>query len=180
MKPRPLLVVLFVVYLVGLAWLILWKFEVPWIGEAALLPRPLKLLPFLPSGDAGASPPLEVLANVLFFVPFGVYLGLLTTWRWRAVAVFAGASLALEVTQHLISVGSFDSTDVIANTAGGLVGLLLVRRLLSAQAWTRILLIGGVVVVIAIALFIASPLHYGPQRDVVVHPTDQLRGASQS
>jgi len=32
----------------------------PWIGEAALRPRPIKLIPFLPSGDAGASAPQEV------------------------------------------------------------------------------------------------------------------------
>ena len=115
---------LFVVYLVLLAWMVLWKFEMPWVGTAALLPRPLKLVPFVPSGDAGASAPQEVIANLLLFVPFGIYLGLLApSWRWWAnAAVFAGASTVLEVTQHLISVGSFDTTDIIVNTAGGLAG----------------------------------------------------------
>ena len=107
---RALLVALFVVYLALLAWSVLWKFEVPWIGEAALRPRPIKLIPFLPSGDAGASAPQEVVANLLLFVPFGLYLGLLAPgWQWwKAACVFVGASLALEVTQHLISTGSFD------------------------------------------------------------------------
>ena len=164
-----LLVAAIVVYLVLLAWIILWKLEVPWIGEAAGLPRPLKLVPFVPSGDAGGSKPLEVVANVLLFVPFGLYLGLLTRWKWWAVlAAAAGFSLALEVTQHLISVGSFDSTDVIVNAAGGLLGFLLVRRL--ALPWPRIMIIGGVVAILAVVAFIASPLHYGPQRDVVVQP----------
>jgi glycopeptide antibiotics resistance protein len=168
--PRSRLVVAaFVVYLVLLAWIILWKLEVPWVGAAAGLPRPIKLVPIVPSGDAGGSKPLEVVANVLLFVPLGLYLGLLTRWRWWAVlAAAAGFSLALEVTQHLISVGSFDSTDVIVNTIGGALGFVIVRRL--ALPWPRILLIGGVVAVLAVVAFIASPLHYGPQQDVVVQP----------
>jgi len=59
------LVVLFVVYLVLLAWAVLWKLDAPYIGEAALLPRPLKLIPFLPSAEAGGSAPIEIVANFL-------------------------------------------------------------------------------------------------------------------
>ena len=166
MKPR-LLILLFVVYLVGLAWLILWKFELPWIGDAAGLPRPWKLIPFVASGDAGASKPLEVLANVAFVVPFGIYLRLLTPWRWRAVAVIFATSLAFEITQHLISVGSFDSTDVIANTLGGVLGLLI-ARVVARPVMERVLLVGGVLTVLAVGVFIASPIHYQAPRDVVV------------
>jgi len=173
---RVLLRVSFAVYLVLLAWIILWKLEVPWIGEAALLPRPIKLIPFLPSAEADSSDPFEVLANVLLFVPFGLYLGLLApSWRWwQSAAVFAGASLALEVTQHLISIGSFDITDVIVNTAGGLTGVGLVvlaqRRShgRAAVLLRRICVIGTAALVLAVGLFIASPLHYGPQQDVVL------------
>lgn len=165
---RRLIVAAFAIYVVLLAWIILWKLEVPWIGEAAGLPRPLKLVPFLPSGDAGGSTPLEVVANVLLFVPFGAYLRLLApAWRWRAIGVFAAASLAFEITQHLISVGSFDITDVIVNTAGGVLGLVL-AGLVPQRLLTRLILVGGVVAVLAVAAFIASPLHYGPQQDVVV------------
>ena len=165
---RRTLIPLFAVYLVLLVWLILYKFEPPYIGDAWQLGRPFKLVPFVPSGDANWSNPLEVLANVLFFVPFGAYLRLLApTWRWRSVAVFSATSLAFEVTQHLISVGSFDSTDVIANTAGGLLGLWL-ARLVAPELATRILLIGGIATVIAVAAFIASPMHYAQPHDVVV------------
>jgi glycopeptide antibiotics resistance protein len=171
-QPRALLVTLFVLYLVLVTWIILWKLELPWVGDAALLPRPWKLIPFVPSGDANASNPMEVLANVGLFVPFGLYLGLLApAWRWwKAVGVFVGASLALEITQHLISVGSFDSTDVIANAAGGLAGLGLLavaRRKLSKALLVRVLVVGAALSALAIALFIASPLHYAAQRDVV-------------
>ena len=36
---------------------------------------------------------------------------------------FVVASLFLETTQHLLSTGSFDTTDIIMNTVGGLTGL---------------------------------------------------------
>jgi glycopeptide antibiotics resistance protein len=116
-----------------------------------------------------------VVANFLLFVPFGVYIGLLTpTWKWwKWTGVFIGASFVLETTQHLLSTGSFDTTDVIVNTVGGLAGvglLALARRRLYARTtavMTRACLIGTVVSLLAIGIFVASPVHYRPQRDVI-------------
>lgn len=147
----------------------------PWVGEAAFLPHPIKLIPFVPSADAEWSAPQEVVANLLLFIPFGLYLGLLAprwTW-WKPAGVFVAASLVLEITQHLLSVGSFDITDVIVNTAGGLAGiglLALVRRRLQDRVipiMTRAFVIGTAVSLIAIGILIASPLRYAPQHDVV-------------
>lgn len=187
---RRLLGVLFAVYLVLLVWIILWKLEVPSVGAAAGLPRPIKLVPYLPSGDFDASDPLEVLVNILMFVPFGIYLGMLAPrLRWWAVAgILLASSLALETTQHLLSVGSFDLTDVIDNTLGGLIGLgalVIARRALGGRAGrlvTRILLIGGIVAVLAVAAFIASPLRFVGQHDVIVPQPGMTRspGASVS
>jgi hypothetical protein len=58
---------------------------------------------------------------------------------------------------------------VITNTAGGLAGLgivILVRRRLGARTtavMTRVCAIATVVLLLASILFMASPLHYGPQ-----------------
>ncbi len=163
---RVQLVVLFAVYLVLLAWTVVWKLDLPYVGAAALLPRPIKLIPFVPSAEAGASAPIEIVANIVLFVPFGLYLGLLApTWPWwRWTVVLVGASLVLETTQHLLSTGSFDTTDVIVNTAGGLAGLGLLalsRGRLGARTaavMTRVCLIGTVVSLLAIGIFVASPL----------------------
>ena len=176
---NALLVVLFVVYVVLLTWVVLWKLTVPWVGEAAFLPHPIKLIPFFPSGDADWSAPQEVVANLLLFVPFGLYLGLLAPrWQWwKATGVFVGASLVLEITQHLISVGSFDITDVIMNPAGGIAGmglLALARRRFQERitaVMTRAFLIGTALSLIAIAIFVASPLRYAPQHDVIFGQT---------
>ncbi len=177
---RRILIGAFVVYLVLLAWVVLWKLETPWIGAAAGLPRPLKLVPFIASGDADASAPVEVIINIVIFVPFGLFVGALapTLAWWKGGGIFLAASLGLETTQHLISTGSFDTTDLLVNTFGGLLGSAIcsaLRRRLGDRAPVtieRICVIIATLALVAVVAFSASPLHYGPQRDVIVeHPT---------
>jgi glycopeptide antibiotics resistance protein len=171
---RGLVVALFVAYLVLLTWVVLWKLQMPYVGEGAL--RHIKLVPFVPTTEDGASDPLEVIANVMLFVPFGLYLGLLAPWWpwWKLGGVVAGSSLALEVTQWVLSVGSCDITDLVVNTAGGLAGLgLLVLARLRLQdrtgtVMTRVCSIGTAILLLAAGIFIASPVHYAPMRDVDV------------
>jgi glycopeptide antibiotics resistance protein len=152
---------LFVVYLVLLVWTVLWKLEVPWVGED----RMVKVLPFVATDGAGASAPLEVVVNLLLFVPFGLYLGLLVPARrwWALAGVVAGSSLALEVGQYVLAVGRSDATDVVVNTAGGLVGLGLaaVARHRSgagaARALTRACAVATAIALVVAGLYLASP-----------------------
>ncbi|MEV4687416.1 VanZ family protein [Microbacterium sp. LWH3-1.2] len=175
-RGRGILILAFTVYLALLAWVVLWKLEVPWIGDAAGMARPFKLVPFVPSGDAGASTPVEMLINLILFVPFGLFVGALApTWPWwKTGAAALTTSLALETMQHLISTGSFDTTDLIVNTAGGLIGwaiFVAVRRAAGERApvvMSRLCIAVSALTVIAVIAFVASPLAYGPQRDVVV------------
>ena len=171
---RILLFVLFVLYLALLAWSVLWKLEVPYVGDGGL--RQVKLVPFAPSACDGASAPSEVVVNVLLFIPFGFYLGLLApAWPWwRKTGAIAGASLAAEVVQYVTAVGSSDVTDLITNTAGGLAGLgllVIVRRRLGARtvpAMTRVCSVVTVVALLVTAILVVSPLNFGPQQDVMV------------
>ena len=132
------LIVAFAVYLVLLTWVMLWKLELPWIGDAA------------------------------------------PGWSWwKAGVVALGASLLLEMAQHVISTGSFDTTDLIVNTAGALVGwviFLAVRRRARERTpivKTRICAIASALALAAVVAFVLSPLDYGPQRDVVVERSAQ-------
>lgn len=169
---RGWLIALFVTYLVMLVWIVLWKLELPYVGEGEL--RHIKLVPFAPTTEDGASEPFEVVANVALFVPFGLYLGLLVpSWPWwKLTSVVAGSSLALEVTQWVLSIGSCDITDLIVNTAGGLAGLGLLisaRRRLQDRTGVVMLRVCSIVTVLfllAAGTFIASPVHYAPIRDV--------------
>ena len=169
-----LLPLLFAVYLVLLTWTVIWKLEVPFVGTGDL--RQLKLVPFASSGCDGASAPSEVVVNVLLFVPFGVYLGLLApAWAWwRSAAAVAGASLAMEVVQYVLAVGSSDVTDLVTNTAGGLAGLgvlALARRRLGARTgavMSRICAVLTVLALLAATIVVVSPLSFAPPRDVLV------------
>lgn len=167
-RATTVLALLFAVYLVLLVWIVLWKLEVPWVGDEER--RVVKLVPFVPAAGAGASRPLEVVANILLFVPFGVYLGLLAPrWSsWRAVGPLAGASLALELGQYVLAVGSTDVTDVIVNTTGGLAGIGLValaRRRLGARTAAVMMhacSIATILVLVVSGMVVASPLRYAP------------------
>lgn len=163
------LVTLLVLYLVLLAWIVLWKLEVPWVGDH----RVIKLVPFAATRDAGASSSLDVVVNLLLFVPFGVYLGLLAPARawWASAGLIAAGSLALEVLQYVLAVGRSDVTDVVVNTAGGLAGLVLlsgVRRVFRAHSVRVVTLVCSVVtalVLVATGLFLASGVHLVHVRD---------------
>lgn len=85
--------------------------------------------------------------NVIMFVPYGVLAPLL--WRTadaaRKLALLAAlSSTAIELTQLVIgvTVGSrrtVDINDVLANTAGALLGLLILRLALPQAAHRRLL-----------------------------------------
>ncbi|MFD5865677.1 VanZ family protein [Agromyces sp. NPDC127015] len=175
-RGRGILIVAFAVYLALLAWVVLWKLDVPWIGEAAGLARPIKLVPFVPAGDDGASKPAELLINLALFVPFGLFAGALApAWKWWKTGLAALAtSLVLETVQHVISTGSFDTTDLIVNTAGALIGwsiFVAVRRVAGERTsvvMSRVCVAVSALSLVAVIAFVASPLEYGPQRDVVV------------
>ena len=147
---RKTLIALFAVYLALLVWLVLWKAHVPFIGRDDM--REIKLVPFTAGDGYGFNDPYEVLANLLLFVPLGIYLAVLGV---RAkVPIIIGTSLALEVTQFVLATGSSDTTDLIVNTAGGLIGLLFARVPQKPLAW--VLGIGTALAIVAIVFVILS------------------------
>lgn len=170
---RPLLLpASFAVYLALLVWIVLWKLEVPYVDAGA---GHIKVVPFAATPLDSANAPLEVLVNLLLFVPFGAYLGLLAPrWSWLRIGGAAALlSLALEVAQYVLAVGVSDTTDLIVNTAGAVLGfalLALLRRSLGARAtraMTRACAIATGAMLVASVAFFASPIHY-LQRNV--HP----------
>lgn len=155
---RIALVLLFVVYLVVLTWLVLFKLHEPFIGRDDM--REIKLIPFLPSETYGASSPFEVILNLLVFIPFGIYLRSLTPWRPAAVvAVVAGVSVAYEVTQFALALGSSDLTDVLVNTAGGLAGVLLFRLILRRSGSRTPTVVTRAAAILTVAALIGVGLH---------------------
>ncbi|MDX5338749.1 MAG: VanZ family protein [Cyclobacteriaceae bacterium] len=121
-------------YLAVLAWIILWKMGVEFSYRET---RSFNLIPFpevLVSG--GRLDWSQVILNVLIFIPFGMYLQLLfpkNHWFKNLFYSFL-LSIFLETFQYLFRIGAFDTTDLITNTAGGFMGLGMVKGL---QSWTQ-------------------------------------------
>ena len=132
--------------------------------------RAVKLVPFVADDGYGVNTVPEMLANLALFVPFGVYVGLLAPrlrW-WSVAAVAATLSAGFEALQFVLAVGSSDVTDVVLNTAGAVVGvvvLAIARSRLRERTPTvlvRVCAAGTVLALAAGAVFAAGPLRYGP------------------
>ncbi|MEK3884863.1 VanZ family protein [Paenibacillus sp. PL2-23] len=72
----------------------------------------------------------NVFGNLILFIPIGMFLPLLHT-RFSRSHMLVAACVCLigtvELAQMLMKVGSFDIDDIILNTAGAWIGLLLTR-----------------------------------------------------
>lgn len=151
--------VLFLLYLVVLVWIILFKLSFS-IRELDTI-RSINLIPFYYATSVGTHFHLkEVLENVLIFAPFGIYLCMLrqeSTFPQKA-ALILGTSLALETAQFILSIGASDITDLITNTLGGILGIgiyhLFVRLLGNRErANTVMTILAAIVTVLLICFF---------------------------
>ena len=123
-KRNTLTRVLFVIYLLALTWMILFKlqFSIPQMNDG----RIINLIPFAGSFDSnGVIRFSEIRVNVLAFIPLGIYIGVLQTqWSFvKKLLAIVGLALAFEITQFIFAIGRADITDVLSNTIGGMVGI---------------------------------------------------------
>ena len=65
-----------------------------------------------------------IIANILLFIPFGFLAG--TLWNWKAIPLAAFLSFCIEAVQLVFKLGFFEFDDMIHNTAGAVIGYLLV------------------------------------------------------
>lgn len=74
------------------------------------------------SGWSGLKEPVM---NVLIYLPFGYYIRHYTKSIGKSIAITFASSVAFELIQLFTGLGFLDSTDIVMNTLGGLIGLLL-------------------------------------------------------
>jgi len=81
------------------------------------------------SGLLGASSVFtNLIGNVVAFIPFGIFLPILTNNSLKIfqVTLFTFAlTLSIELIQLMSRVGIFDVDDIILNTLGGIIGYLM-------------------------------------------------------
>ena len=73
----------------------------------------------------------QVIANVIMFIPIGLLSGWL--WKWRGVLLAVGMSVLIELLQLVSKRGLCEIDDVIHNSLGAAIGIvvvLLLKRIL--------------------------------------------------
>lgn len=133
----------FIVYLLFLTWLVLFKLAV----DPKMIPhmRGINLIPFYYKTES-ANHLKEVLFNVLVFIPAGFYF----TATNKSHNLFSGLravmilSISYEFIQLLFAIGATDITDIITNTAGGFLGMCLYIILGKLLASRRLVLINTI------------------------------------
>ena len=115
---RTLVPVMFILYLLALIWVIVFKANRDLLiygGEPEF--RQISFYLYF-NGK-------ETLLNIAAFVPAGLFLMLLPR-QGKILPACVGSfllSLAFEVTQYILMLGTSDLTDLLTNTLGGIVGV---------------------------------------------------------
>lgn len=124
-QTKRLTTLLFITYLLILAWVLLLKLGVQF---SYMTTRSINLVPFNAptmlncSIDKG-----EMILNVIVFFPVGVYVAMLFD-RWmfvKKMSLVFLISLVIETLQYTLAIGALDITDIITNTTGGIFGIII-------------------------------------------------------
>lgn len=122
-----------VFYAVFLLWNILFKYTAPWqlFSSSRYYSRTLNLVPYYDWLAGGYFNSLDLYGNIILFLPMGIYLNYYSsnTKLLRNIFILAVCSFSLEALQYILAIGASDITDIINNTLGGLIGILLCRLL---------------------------------------------------
>ena len=161
--------ILCLIYLLVITWILLFKMGVQF---SYMTERRINLLPFreVIKGYARLDR-METMLNVFIFVPMGLYVGILfRNWTLPGkLAVFLLLSAVFEVLQYVFRIGAFDATDLVTNTVGGLLGLLLyiaMERILGSPRRAQLFInaLAAVGTLAVIAFLVSVKLGIGPIR----------------
>ena len=121
---NKLTIVLFVIYVIALFWILLFKLGVQF---SYMENRRVNLTPFR-EDQINIS---EIILNVVIFIPLGIYAGVLFKRRTfgSKLFFFLLVSSMFEVLQFILRFGAFDITDIITNTLGGIIGIMIFKTI---------------------------------------------------
>ena len=151
--------ILFIVYFLLLTWIIVFKMELSMSNLVA--ERSINFIPFKESAIVnGRISFSEIINNAIVFIPVGVFTAMLAdNWKFiKMTAVPFGISLFYEITQYIFAVGACDVTDLINNTLGGIVGILIFklrRKVLGDKAY-KVVNIFSIVCVVLIVIMMGA------------------------
>ena len=85
----------------------------------------INLIPFGMIAEQGFT--LNVWGNILMFIPLGLYFSnfMKRFHFWKVIRAIIGTSLSIEVLQYILKRGATDIDDLLLNTVGGLIGMVI-------------------------------------------------------
>ena len=157
---RLLARVLFVVYLVILAWLILFKFS---IHIDAVLHYGKRSLNFVPFSKASGVERVCRQRSRVHPVWVAIQRQLQVDGLLSKLLIVLSASIVAETIQYIFAIGATDITDVTTNTLGGLIGIFgydLIGKYTDQESLDKFIVVAGSVVLgLGILLLIALEVH---------------------
>ena len=158
---HKLTTLLLVIYLAALFWIVVLKLNISFSYKGT---RNLNLIPFRePLLYNGRFDYNEIFLNILIFVPLGLYVGILFKKFSVAQKIFSFflVSLICELCQLAQKIGAFDITDLINNTFGGIIGLVLFKGIekifgdtAKAQKLINIIATIGTILIVTLLLYL--------------------------
>lgn len=128
---------MFTFYLVLLLSITIFKYVTPWglFDQNRVINRSINLVPFetiraYVTGKSLVSQTVvwnNILGNICLFLPLGVYMQLFRTRKncLFSIAIISLISLGIELIQFVFGIGVTDIDDIILNSLGGVIGVLL-------------------------------------------------------
>lgn len=160
MKSKKCTLGLLIFYLVALTWIILFKFQFS-IADLPHL-RNINLIPFgnsvIVNGTIDFS---EIIQNLLAFVPYGLFIHIL--WEEKPLLKqflpIICTSFLFEIVQYIFAIGGTDITDIITNSLGGFLGIVIaiVSKILNKN-WIKVINVISLIGAILLTLFISMLL----------------------
>lgn len=134
---RKILYFLIAEYIILLIWVIALKCNAPWLKELGeemrSLPfevRVLQVIPFYNMIKDGIYFDLDYFLNVLIYIPLGIFLSFIAHKKtFLNLAVILISSAIFEAVQYVTGFGGCDSSDIVCNFLGGLLGIMLYKFL---------------------------------------------------
>lgn len=161
LKSTRLTLALFGVYLIAIYWIIVLKFNISAYHDQ--VERIINWIPFRELVLYGIIDTTEITLNIFIFIPFGLFAGVLLEQLGfgKKVLLFFSLSFLFEVSQYILKVGAFDITDLITNTFGGIMGVLIYQKLekalkskFKAQKFINIFAVIGTIIIFSLLLYL--------------------------
>lgn len=125
--------ILFVIYIIAMTWIIVFKMSLPFNVHEIVGVRSLNLVPFKGTGHIE-----EAFDNIIIFIPLGIYISVLCKkWSFeKKLMACISMSLLYEISQFIFAIGRTDITDILMNSLGGISGIglyIIIKKVLKKE-----------------------------------------------